>query len=301
MNSSLYNQLSIFFTIVKEGGVRPAARKLELAPPSVSQALKQLENYLGLPLINRTTRQMELTDAGAQLYDRALPLASELSETVEYVKGLNKVPSGKLKITLPMFTFNHMLKPIYAKFCRQYPEIDLEISISDATVNIIKEGIDAGIRGAHKVEEGMVSINLTPPLKQWIVASPEYLEQHGEPLTPEDLCKHKFIRYRYISANNLAPLNLIENGEQISVNVDNAMIVNNPELMIDAAEKGLGISGVLAPLAKKSVEEGKLVTLLDDYQFSYPSLHLYFPQHSQKARRIRVLVDFLKEHSLKEW
>lgn len=301
MNSSTYNQLSIFISIVQEEGVRPAARKLEMAAPSVSQALKQLEKQVGLPLITRTTRQMELTDAGRLLYERSLPLVSELDETLEQVKQLNQVPSGKLRITLPIFAFTYFLQPLYAKFCKKYPEIDLEISLSDATVNIIKDGFDAGIRFAHKIEEGMVSVRLTPPLVQTIFASPEYLEANGTPETPEELSTHTLISYRYLSSNQLAPLMVTEDGNSYPVKMPRGIIVNHPDLMMDAAEQGLGVAAILEPIAKDAIAAGKIAPILESYSYSYPGLHLYFPRHSEKANRIRVLVDFLKANEIDKW
>lgn len=301
MNSSTYNQLSIFTTIVQEEGVRPAARKLEMAAPSVSQALKQLEKQVGLPLITRTTRQMELTDAGRLLYERSLPLMSELDETLEQVKQLNQVPSGKLKITLAVFAFKHFLQPLYAKFCKMYPEIDLEISVSDGTVNIIKDGFDAGIRFAHRVEEGMVSVRLTPPIKQVIFASPEYLETHGTPQTPQQLCCHTLISYRFISSNQLAPLMVTDEENSYQVKMPRGITVNHPDLIVDSAEQGLGVAATLEPIAKSSIESGRVVPILEPYWYNFPGLHLYFPRHSEKANRIRVLVDFLKANEIHKW
>lgn len=217
------------------------------------------------------------------------------------MKQLNQVPSGKLKITLPVFAFTYFLQPLYAKFCKAYPEIDLELSLSDATVNIIKDGFDAGIRFAHKVEEGMVSVRLTPPLVQTIFASPEYLEANGTPKTPEELSTHTLISYRYLSSNQLAPLMVTEDGNSFPVKMPRGIIVNHPDLMMDAAEQGLGVAALLEPIAKNSITAGKIVPILESYSYSYPGLHLYFPRHSEKANRIRVLVDFLKANEIEKW
>jgi len=301
MNSSTFNQLNIFLAIIQEGGIRQAARKLEMAPPSVSQALKRLEQHLGLPLITRTTRQMELTDAGRRLFEQASPMVGALSETLVQINELNHVPSGKLRLTIPGFAFSHLLQPIYATFCRRYPEIELELSISDATINLIKEGFDAGIRMAHRVEEGMVSIPLTPPVELVLCASRDYLAQHGTPQEPSDLSAHQLIRYRYIAANQLAPVLLSDSGQDVTIDGRTALIVNDGNVMLDAAEQGLGIGGVPYPFAKPLFASGRLEPVLQPYWRAFPALHLYFPQHSQKAMRIRVLVDFLREHAIDHW
>ena len=295
MKGTTYNQLVIFQTITKEGSIRGAARKLEIAPPSVSQSLKTLETHIGLPLFHRTTRRIELTEAGQLLYERTADAISSLNYALESVHDLSETPSGKVSITLPKFVYQYFLRPIYAEFCQRYPDIQLEISINDATVNIISEGIDLGIRFGDRLEEGMVAKQLTPPMHEALFASDEYIARHGVPETPDDLQQHKLIQYRFISSNQLAPLTLNFNSHTVTVNMPVAMIVNDTDIMIDAAEKGVGIGRIVAPMLKQQFSSGSLKPLLKPYWQPYPGLYAYFPRNSQKARRIRVLIDFLAE------
>ena len=131
MKGTTYNQLLMFHAIAREGSISGAARQLEVAPPSVSQALKSLESELGLPLFTRTTRRVELTEAGHALYERTLDAISDLSFAVESVADLSRTPSGRVSITVPRFVYQYLLEPIYAEFCHRLPEIQLEISIFD--------------------------------------------------------------------------------------------------------------------------------------------------------------------------
>ncbi|MCG7586440.1 LysR family transcriptional regulator [Photobacterium sp. OFAV2-7] len=295
MKGTTYNQLVIFQTITKEGSIRGAARKLEIAPPSVSQSLKALETHIGLPLFHRTTRRIELTEAGQLLYERTTDAISSLNYALESVHDLSETPSGKVSITLPKFVYQYFLRPIYAEFCQRYPDIQLEISINDATVNIISEGIDLGIRFGDRLEEGMVAKQLTPPMHEALFASDDYIARNGVPETPDDLQQHKLIQYRFISSNQLAPLTLYFNSHTVTVNMPVAMIVNDTDIMIDAAEKGLGIGRIVAPMLKQQFGNRNLKPLLKPYWQPYPGLYAYFPRNSQKARRIRVLIDFLAE------
>lgn len=295
MKGTTYNQLVIFQTITKEGSIRGAARKLEIAPPSVSQSLKTLETHIGLPLFHRTTRRIELTEAGQLLYERTADAISSLNYALESVHDLSETPSGKVSITLPKFVYQYFLRPIYAEFCQRYPDIQLEISINDATVNIISEGIDLGIRFGDRLEEGMVAKQLTSPMHEALFASDKYIARYGVPETPDDLQQHKLIQYRFISSNQLAPLTLNFNSHTVTVNMPVAMIVNDTDIMIDAAEKGLGIGRIVAPMLKQQFSSGSLKPLLKPYWQPYPGLYAYFPRNSQKARRIRVLIDFLAE------
>ncbi|AIV07559.1 MULTISPECIES: LysR family transcriptional regulator [Vibrio] len=295
MNGTTYNQLMMFHTIAQEGSITAAARKLEIAPPSVSQALKMLEEQLGLPLFTRTTRRIELTEAGQRLYDRTLTTMSDLNLAVESVSDLSRVPSGKVRITVPRFVYQSLLKPIYIEFCQRYPDIQLEISVSDKTVDIIREGFDMGIRFGDKVEEGMIARQLTHPVKEALFASPSYVAQFGLPNTPEDLKKHKLIQYRFISSNQIAPLKLNNKGEAITVDMPSALIVNDTDLMVDAAINGLGIGRIVTPIVQEGFRTGELVPVLEEYWQPYSGLYVYFHKNTQKAKRVRVLIDFLIE------
>ncbi|WP_036822458.1 LysR substrate-binding domain-containing protein, partial [Photobacterium sanctipauli] len=272
-----------------------AARKLEIAPPSVSQALKNLEEQLGLPLFSRTTRRMELTEAGQLLFERTRFSISELNIALESVSDLSKNPSGKVRITVPRFIYQFLLKPIYAEFCQRYPNIQLEVSVSDATIDIIAAGFDIGIRFGDKVEEGMIARQLTQPMKEALFASPAYIEQFGLPTKPEDLKQHKLVQYRFISSNQLAPLNLDDNGTTLPVDMPLSLVVNDTDLMVDAALKGLGIGRIVEPMVASHFSHNKLIPVLEDYWFPYSGLYVYFHKNSQKAKRVRVLIDFLLE------
>ncbi|MEF1184818.1 LysR substrate-binding domain-containing protein [Vibrio sinaloensis] len=295
MKGTTYNQLQVFQAIVQEGSIRGAARKLEMAAPSVSQSLKLLESNVGLTLFNRTTRKIELTDAGRLLHERTLAAMESLNYALESVQELTEEPSGKLCITVPKFVYNTYLKSIFADFCRQYPQIKLEISISDATLDIIKEGIDLGIRFGSIVEEGMVAKKLTEPMKEALFASPQYLEKHGIPRSLQDLSDHKLIQYRFITSNKYAQLNLMEDGQQTRVEIPYGLVVNDTDLMVDAAKEGLGIGRLVLPALKAELKTGELIPVLEDKWPTYPGLYLYFSRNSQRVKRVRVLIDYLME------
>ena len=295
MNGTLYNQLTMFHTIVSEGGISNAARKLEIAPPSVSQALKALETQLGLPVLSRTTRRIELTEAGQLLHQRTAGAMAELALAVESIKDLSQEPTGTVRITTPRFAYQYLLQPVYAEFCRRYPNIQLEISVSDAAVNIISEGFDMGMRFGDRVEQGMVARQLTPPMHEALFVSPDYVKQHGVPASPADLSRHRLIQYRFMTSNQLAPLLLDDNGQTLTVDMPLALVVNDTDLMVDAALSGLGIGRIVDPMVQTLLDSQQLVPVLKAYWQPYPGLYVYFHQHTQKARRVRVLVDFLLE------
>ncbi|MEC4087280.1 LysR family transcriptional regulator [Pseudoalteromonas rubra] len=296
MNGAAFNQLIMFHTIVLEGSITKAAKKLELAPPSVSNALKALEAELGLPLFTRTTRRIELTEAGRLLFERTYDSVNDLCSALEEVSDLGQIPSGKVRLTTPRFVYQYLLKPIYAEFCLLYPEIDLEISVSDAAIDILKEGFDLGIRFGDRVEEGLVARALTPAMKEALFASHDYVARHGQPESPDALRHHKLINYRFIASNQIAPLYLDRNGERLSVDMPSALTVNDTDLMLDAAHKGIGIGRIVEPMVASQFATNTLVPILPDYWCPYAPLYVYFHRNSQKARRVRVLIDFLLAH-----
>ena len=199
-------------------------------------------------------------------------------------------------MTIPRFAFRAVLQPVYAEFCERYPHIQLEISISDATVDIVKEGFDLGIRCGDTLEDGMVAHRLLPPMKDFLLVSQKYADKYGIPQTPADLVRHKMIGYRLITANRIQPLFVRQNGQNVEVNMPVSLIVDDElDVMIDATRQGLGIGRIFESSFKQQPDQQDFIPILQDYWISYPPIYLYYPQHSQKAKRVRVLIDFLLE------
>jgi len=295
MKGTTYNQLLMFHAIAREGSISGAARQLDVAPPSVSQALKALETQLGLPLFTRTTRRVELTEAGHTLYERTSDAMNDLSFAVESVADLSKTPSGRVSITVPRFVYQYLLAPIYAEFCLRFPEIQLELSIYDGTIDILKEGMDLGIRFGDKVEEGMIAKPLTPNFKEALFASPAYIDAYGMPKNINELSQHTLIQYRFITSKKVAQLPMIEKGNTVNVKIPTALTVNDTDLMVDAAKKGLGLGRIISPMVEPLFKSGELVPVLEQHWGETAGLYLYFHRNTQKARRVRVLIDFLYE------
>ncbi|MGR6981638.1 LysR family transcriptional regulator [Testudinibacter sp. P27/CKL/0425] len=295
INGSVYGYLTIFHAIVEEGSIAAAARKLEIASPSVSHALKLLEQHIGLPLFNRTTRKIELTEAGARLYESAKPAMQELAFALESVHDLAQVPSGCVRITVPRIAYLLILKPHFAEFCRRYPEIQLEISVYDGTVDILKQGFDLGIRFGNAIEENMVARKLLAPFKAGLYASAHYVEQFGVPTSLEALAKHRLIGFRFMTANRLFPLTLNDNGQDVNIEMPTPIIANSLEVVLDAVPQGLGIGRIFEPILQREHDAADFIPLLPDYWKTYPPLSLYYLQNSQKAKRVQVLIDFLIE------
>ena len=298
MDGSNFNQLKVFHTIVQEGSISGAARTLEMASPSVSQALKTLESKLGLPLFTRTTRRIELTEAGQLLYQRTSSSLNDLIVAFESVSELSQKPRGKVRLTAPKFVFQSFLQPVYTEFCQRFPEIELEISLFDGTVDILEQGFDIGIRFGDRISEGMVAKPLMPAKKDVLFASKDYLKRYGTPTSLKELEHHKLIYYRFITSNQLLPLTLKEQGEEITIDIKPALIANDTDVVKDAAKQGLGIGRLLSTMVEDELASGELIPVLEEYWLDIAGLYIYFHQNAQKAKRVRALIDFLIEKSV---
>ncbi|WP_165008494.1 LysR substrate-binding domain-containing protein [Neisseria yangbaofengii] len=295
MNSALYGYLRIFHAIATEGSIVGASKHLQISSPSVSTALKSLEQQLGLPLFHRTTRHIELTDAGKKLFDDTQQAMQRLSNAVDDVKQLQQAPSGNLRITLSRFAFGLIIQPYYAEFCRRYPHIQLEISINDATIDIIQQGFDFGIRFGDKLADNMIARCLLPSFKLGLYANADYLANHGTPNSLPELAQHRFISFRLKTANRVLPLVMMQDGHPLNIEMENGLITNDIDVVMDAIRQGIGIGQMFEPVIALQADKACFIPLLGDHWQSYPPVYLYYPKDSQKAKRIQVFVEFLQE------
>ncbi|WP_456309896.1 LysR substrate-binding domain-containing protein [Serratia proteamaculans] len=293
MNNAIYNQIRIFQSIAREGSISAAARKHEITPPSVSHALKLLEQHIGHPLFVRTTRRIELTDIGQQLLERTAVAMDSLEQSVQSIRDQNQEPSGLVRITLSRFAYLLILKPVMAAFCQQYPGIQLDISVYDGTVNIIDDRFDLGIRFGDILDGGVVARPLMKPFREGLYASSAYLAEYGTPEAPADLYQHKLIGYRFITNNRILPLILDDHGEQLTVEMPGQLISNDIEVMADGIRNGLGIGRLFEPIHRLQPDREKLIPVMERYWKIYPPVYVYYPKSAGKTKRVKTLIDFL--------
>lgn len=295
MNSALYGQLIVFHTIATQKSISGAARQLEVGAPAISKSLKLLETHIGLPLFNRTTRHIELTETGQLLLKNTAELVQSLQYAVESVQDLGNKPFGNVRITVARFAYQCFLKHRLAEFHQRYPDITLEISINDGVVDILEQGFDLGIRFGDRVTEDMVTRQILAPFKEGLYVSNDYITQHGKPETPTDLAKHHVIGYRFITANRVLPLIVNDNNREITIDMPHYLLTNDIEVIIDSTRQGLGIGRIFEPVYEQLRDKEDFIPVLEKYWNTYPAVYLYYLQHSQKAQRIRALIDFLAE------
>lgn len=297
MDSAQFGQLRVFHAIAAEGSITGAARRLSIGLPSVSKSLKTLEESVGVPLFNRTTRRLEITEAGEMLRARTFEAMQSLSYAVESVQDLGQTPRGAVRITMARFAYVCFLRPLLPLFRETYPEIQLEISINGGIVDIIEEGFDLGIRFGDRLEEGMMARRLTPPFREGLYVSRGYVDRHGLPADPAELSRHHLIGFRFTTSNRMLPLILEQDGHELTVDMPCSIVTDDIDVIADSIRAGLGIGRLFEPVMATQADRGEFVPVLREHWRTYPATYLYFPQNSQRAKRIRAVIDFFVDNT----
>ncbi|WP_028864206.1 LysR family transcriptional regulator [Psychromonas aquimarina] len=286
--------LEVFNAIVSKKSLRGAAQDLGVKPSTVSHQLKKLEEQLGTALFIRTTRSISLTEAGRALARRTGPAFEQLDEGLYSAKTAGHAERGSLKLAIPEFAYFLLVRNKLASFQKKYPEIEVELSITDALTDILDEGLHAGFRIGGLIAEDMVAINLSEPLKTAVVASPEYLEMYGEPCDPGDLLNHNCLRYRFPSSGQLAPWIFDGSEKAYPVEVRGNLIANSSPATIDLALQGLGLTFTFRDYCTDALASGKLVEVLTEHLTTLPSMNIYFPREYKSMLPLRLLIEHLK-------
>lgn len=289
--------LEIFNAITNHKSLRGAAQELGVKPSTVSHQLKKLEEQLGTALFIRTTRSISLTEAGRALARRTGPAFEQLGEGLYCAKTAGHAERGSLKLAIPEFAYFLLVRNKLAGFQKKYPEIEVELSITDTLTDILDEGLHAGFRIGGLISEDMVAINLSAPLKTTVVASPEYIDKHGIPHEPSELLNHNCLRYRFPSSGQLAPWTFDGGDEVYPVEVHGNLIANSSTATIDLALQGLGLTFTFRDYCTDALASGALVEVLSEHLTTLPSMNIYFPKEYKSMLPLRLLIAHLKNSS----
>ena len=285
--------VAAFLATARRRSFRQAANDLGVTPSAVSQSVRSLEERVGAALLFRTTRSVGLTEAGQRFFDRAAPAFDELLAATEAARNLGERPAGLLRLAVPKGVIPLLLEPAIASFCGEYPNIELEIVANDEMVDLARGGFDAGIRLGEFIAPDMIAVRLTPSFPYAVVASPEYLELHGEPMRPEDLRNHACMRMRR-SNGAIAAWAFIDGNKAIEVAVSGPLIAHDYSTLLGAAARGIGLAQVPAPLAAAAIREGQLRAVLANFARTTPGVFLYHHGKRQVLPKLRAFIDHLK-------
>lgn len=285
--------LNVFLAVATHLSFRTASIELDITPSAVSHSIKSLEQRLGVRLFNRTTRSVSLTDAGSRLADKLRPAISSVAEAMQTVDGLRDEPSGTVRINASEGAIDMVLKPVLARFLREYPKIHLDIVTDGKLSDIVAGGFDAGIRLTEAVPQDMIAVQVSGPVTFAVVGSPAYFASHGRPKVPQDLYRHDCIRFRFDSGA-IYRWEFERKGVVETVNVTGPLTLNHQPLMVSAALDGIGIAFVPDHLAEHALADGRLERVLADWCPVMPGLCLYYPSRRHVASGLRALIDMMR-------
>jgi DNA-binding transcriptional LysR family regulator len=271
-----------------------AAAKLRVTPSAVSQTIRALEQRVGVRLLQRTTRSVGLTEAGARFIARLKPALAGVDEAFAALGELRDRPAGLLRLNVPRLGYDRILEPRLAAFMARYPEIDLEISLDDALANIVEQGFDAGIRIGESVDREMVAVRISQDLRVAVVGSPAYFAKHGKPKHPRDLAAHDCIAYRLITSGAVYRWEFTEQGKDFEIAPRGRIITNDGEVMRRLALAGLGLVHTVDASVLDDIKAKRLIRVLEPWCTPFAGFFLYYPSRTHIAPKLAALVEFLK-------
>lgn len=298
MRGSDFAELRAFAMVIEQGSFVRAASHLGMSPPALSQIIRNLEQRLGVRLINRTTRSVAASAAGERLMSRLGPILQELDAAVTEIRSSGDRPAGMLRINATRFAVQHFLAPHMARFHQLYPDVTVELRGDDAMTDIVAEGFDAGIRLGERLDRDMVAVPISGEMEMSAVASPDYFARCGRPEVPQDLHRHQCINFRMPTEGGLYRWEFVRDGKEFTIAVEGAFIINESELGLRLALDGAGISYNLDFHAAPYIASGQLERVLADWSPRFPGLYLYYPSRRQMPPALRAFVDFLRAAGL---
>lgn len=286
--------LDAFVAVAGARSFRGAAKLRGVSASALSEALRRLEARLGTRLLNRTTRSVTPTEAGARLLERLAPAVREIGDALSAVNDAAGNPAGTLRLNAPTVVVRHILPGIVVRFLAAYPGIRLEVETNDSFIDVLAHGFDAGIRYEESLEQDMVAVPLGPRRQRFVLAgAPAYLAARGAPAHPRDLLGHACIRHRFASRVT-APWEFEKDGETVRLAPAGPLVATTPELEVQAARAGLGLVCTFEEYLSEGLADGALVPLLQDWLPDFTGPRLYYAGRRHMPAPLRAFVDFIK-------
>lgn len=287
------NAMEVFVRVVQAGSFSAAARSLDLTPSAVSKQIGRLEDRLAARLINRTTRQLKLTEVGAAFFERSTRILADVAEAEQAVVDLHGAPRGVLRLNVPA-AFGHLhIAPLLPEFLALYPEVTVDLSFNDRFIDLVEEGVDVVIRIGELADSSLIARRLAPN-RRVVCGTPAYLQAKGAPRVPEDLERHNCLVYTYRASRNDWRFSGPD-GEEMVVHVSGNLEANNAEALRVTVLEGLGLALLPLWLVGEDLKAARLVEVLPDYHAPDSSIHAIYPPGRHLSPKVRSFVDFLAE------
>lgn len=282
--------MNAFAKVVAAGSYAEAARRLGLTRSAVSKAVMELEQLLGARLLDRTTRRVTPTEAGLAYYERCVSILADVEETEIQISRLHDEPRGVLKINAPMSFGTLYLGAAVADFMARYPDLRIELTLNDRFIDPLEEGVDVTVRIGALADSSLIARRLAPA-RRALVASPDYLGQHGAPQSPHDLGGHRCLVYGHMAAAHR--WQLVEDGREVTVQIASSLCSNNGEVLRTSALAGNGIANLPTFIVGPDVEAGRLEAVLPQSPPTELGIFALYAPNRYLAAKTRVFIDFL--------
>lgn len=286
--------LSTFAAVAEARSFTRAAGRLGMSQSALSHAVRRLESRLGVRLLTRTSRAVAPTEAGERLLDSLRPALAQIDGGLEAVTALRSSPAGTLRITSADHVAETRLWPALRVFLRRFPEVKVDVTVDNALVDVVADRFDAGVRLGANIDRDMIAVPIGPEERQVVVGSPDYLAKHRAPASPDDLSSHACITRRMPATDGPSRWRFVRNGQPVQVRVSGQLAFNRPEMIIEAALDGFGLACVLESQVSAPLADGRLVAVLEDWSFTTPGYHLYYPSRRHHPPAFQLLIDHLR-------
>ncbi|WP_305372210.1 LysR family transcriptional regulator [Photobacterium leiognathi] len=297
-NNQLFDGIALFVQVVKSGGFGAAAQAMGHSNSYVSKEIVKLENRLGVRLLNRTTRSISLTPEGKSYYQECLQLISDAEQAVAHITQSTVAPKGTLKISCPVWFGKHYLKDVFSAYLTRYPDVVIDLDMSDKAIDVIGDGYDLVIRASAKLDESSLICKRIYSSRICTVASPEYIAKHGRPIHPTELSSHHCFCYSNLKKSNIWDY-MDKAGNQTSVDVHQRIRSNNTEMSLALVCNGDGIIRLPEFYIEQQVKTGELILLFEDYVFPMVDVYALYPTRKHLASKVRCFLDLIDEMVVK--
>jgi len=287
-------ELQAFAWVAEHRSFRRAAAAHGASPSGLSQLIRNLEERLGLRLLNRTTRSVGLTDAGRRLLERVAPALETIAGAVAEVSESDGDVAGVLRINAPEPAVELVLAPLIGRFLAAHPRVRLELMSESAFVDIVGQGYDAGVRWEESLDQDMIAVPLGGRQRYCVVAAPELIARDGVPSDPADMLHRPAIRLRFASGVT-PPWEFERDGRVVRVSPPPRLVTNSIPLQLRAALDGIGYWSTLEDYVREPIADGRLVPVLQDWTPSFPGPMLYYPSRRQAPAALRAFVAFIRD------
>ena len=291
-----FDAMQAFVRVVETRSFTKAADTLHMSKTTVTQLVQQLETRLRVKLLNRTTRKVNVTADGAVYYERAVRLLAEMDDAETSLSSASAVPRGRLRVDVPSPFARLVLVPALPAFHARYPDIQIDMGVSDRVVDIIGENVDCVVRGGTLLDQSLMARSLGD-LQLGAYAAPAYLANHGTPIDPRDLegTQHRIVGFLWARSGKTYPYVMQRDGEQVEVQGQHAFAFDDGNAYLATGVAGLGVIWLPTYMAEAHRERGELVPLFADWSFESMPMHVAYPPNRHVSAKLRVFIDWVVE------